>query len=64
MADVIAIQEPWRNEFTDTTHQPAKATHQLLYLKKTEHRDERPARVCIFISKKIDPARWTYTVVS
>lgn len=63
-ADVIAIQEPWRNEFTDTTHQPAKATHQLLYPKKTEHRDERPARVCIFISKKIDPARWTHIVVS
>lgn len=64
MADVIAIQEPGRNEFTDTTHQPAKATHQLLYPKKTEHGDERPARVCIFISKKIDPARWTYTVIS
>ncbi|KAJ5661392.1 uncharacterized protein N7477_009008 [Penicillium maclennaniae] len=30
-AGVIAIQEPWVNPFQETTHHPAKQTHQLLY---------------------------------
>ena len=30
-ADVIAVQEPWRNDQQHTTHQPATAKFQLLY---------------------------------
>ena len=30
-ADIIHIQEPWRNPFQSTTHNPAKLTHELLY---------------------------------
>lgn len=60
-ADVIAVQEPWRNEISDTTHQPAKATHQLLYPGKNE---QGTARVCMFISKRIDTASWSHSVVS
>ncbi|PCG88662.1 Endonuclease/exonuclease/phosphatase [Penicillium occitanis (nom. inval.)] len=32
-ASVIAIQEPWKNEYDDTTHQPSRLTHQLLYVR-------------------------------
>src|SRR5699024_8770091 len=60
-ADVIAVQEPWRNEISDTTHQPAKATHQLVYPGKNE---QGTARVCMFISKRIDTASWSHSVVS
>ncbi|KAL2784222.1 hypothetical protein BJX66DRAFT_90922 [Aspergillus keveii] len=28
-ADIIALQEPWRNPSKDNTHHPAKATHNL-----------------------------------
>lgn len=52
-ADIIAIQEPWKNPFINTTHHPAKDTHELLY----PVGDER-TRVCMFVSKKL--ANWTH----
>lgn len=36
-ADIIAIQAPWANTMSDTTHQPARMSHQLLYPKKGDH---------------------------
>ncbi|OQD67255.1 hypothetical protein PENANT_c176G09235, partial [Penicillium antarcticum] len=30
-ADVIAVQEPWKNQLQHTSHQPATASFQLLY---------------------------------
>ncbi|EED11574.1 conserved hypothetical protein [Talaromyces stipitatus ATCC 10500] len=60
-ASVIAIQEPWRNELNDTTHQPARLTHQLLYPKS---KNNQRARVALFVNKSIDPASWSHTVVS
>lgn len=30
-ADVIAVQEPWKNELQQTTHQLATGTFQLIY---------------------------------
>ncbi|PCG88897.1 Endonuclease/exonuclease/phosphatase [Penicillium occitanis (nom. inval.)] len=60
---VIATQEPWRNEYDDTTHQPARLTHQLLYPKASNY-DGVPARVALYVSKQIDPASWTHIVVS
>jgi ribonuclease HI len=62
-AHVIAIQEPWSNKYDDTTHQPARMTHQLLY-PKANASDNIRARVALYINKKIDPAKWTHIVVS
>lgn len=60
-ASVIAIQEPWKNEYDDTTHQPARLTHQLLHPKAT---DGERARVALYVNKMIDPAKWTHTAIS
>jgi hypothetical protein len=56
-ADIIAIQEPWENLYTDTTHHPAKATHEIVYPTSNECQGER-TRVCMFISKRI--GQWTH----
>ncbi|KAJ6133707.1 hypothetical protein N7523_000029 [Penicillium sp. IBT 18751x] len=60
-AGVIAIQEPWANPFQETTHHPAKQSHQLLYPQADETGGER-TRVCFFVSKKLDG--WTHVVHS
>ena len=41
--DILAIQEPWRNPFTATTHHPAKDVFDLYCPEGTE---EGPTRVC------------------
>jgi hypothetical protein len=51
-ADIIAIQEPWENPYTDTTHYLAKATHELVYPTANETGGER-TRVCMLVSKRI-----------
>ncbi|KAJ6029797.1 hypothetical protein N7499_012205 [Penicillium canescens] len=56
-ADIIAIQEPWENPYTDTTHHPAKATHELVYPSSNECSGER-TRVCMLISKRM--GQWTH----
>jgi hypothetical protein len=56
-ADIIAIQEPWEKPYTETTHHPAKATHELVYLTSNECQGER-TRVCMLISKQI--GQWTH----
>ncbi|KAI9039454.1 reverse transcriptase [Aspergillus affinis] len=58
-ADIIFIQEPWDNPFQDSTYHPAKATYQLLYPTRTDIGDER-ARVCLFISRRIDLNTWKH----
>jgi hypothetical protein len=30
-ADIIAIQEPWENPYTETTHYLARVIHELIY---------------------------------
>ncbi|KAJ5642579.1 hypothetical protein N7490_006579 [Penicillium lividum] len=55
-ADIIAIQEPWKNPFQDSTHHPAKGTHELLWPAEAE--TGQRARVCMYISKKL--AGWTH----
>ena len=52
-ADIIAIQEPWINPYNDSTHHPAKQTHELLWPDIGER-----SRVCLFVSKKL--AGWTH----
>ncbi|EED20831.1 hypothetical protein TSTA_040250 [Talaromyces stipitatus ATCC 10500] len=67
-ASVIAIQEPWRNELNNTTHQPASLTHQLLYPKPNDNNDNtnnnKRARMALFVNKSINPASWSHTVIS
>ncbi|KAJ5667630.1 hypothetical protein N7507_003494 [Penicillium longicatenatum] len=62
-ADIIAIQEPWINPYKDDTHHPAKQTHELLWPSEAEASgEERRARVCMFVSKKL--AKWTHYAYS
>lgn len=59
--DIIAIQEPWRNPYSATTHHPAKDRFHLCY-PCNEERGQ--ARVCFFINKKLDHSRWQFREVS
>ena len=52
-ADVIAIQEPWKNPFQDTIYYPANQIYQLPYSTASDIGATR-ARVCLYISRKID----------
>ena len=76
VADIVAVQEPWRNEQQHTTHQPATATFQLLYPAKEiptdlsqnwdqdQNPDRHPPGVCLFVSRKIDPSTWSCQLVT
>ncbi len=57
--DLIAIQEPWHNPFTDTTHHPNKQRFHLIWPAGNAR-----ARVCWYVSKEIDIATITSTVFS
>ncbi|KAF4222379.1 hypothetical protein CNMCM5878_005661 [Aspergillus fumigatiaffinis] len=56
--DILAIQEPWRNPFIETSYHPLKAHFQLAYLA------DPATRVCLYISKRIDPSTWSVSYVS
>jgi hypothetical protein len=56
--DILAIQEPWRNPYTATTHHPAKDIFHLCYL--AARGEEGRARVCFFVNKRIDHRRWRF----
>lgn len=56
--DILAIQEPWRNPFIDTTYHPLKSHFHLLYLA------DPMTRVCFFINKRIDPVTWNVSCLS
>lgn len=56
--DILAFQEPWRNPFISTTHNPI--THSF-HLRFPNDSREAPARVCFFVNKRIDPNRWRFT---
>lgn len=51
--DIVAIQEPWRNTYQNTTHHPRKDLFALAYL------DHPQTRVCFFISKRLKPGSWS-----
>jgi hypothetical protein len=55
--DILAIQEPWRNPYTATTHHPAKHIFHLCYPTTT---GEGPARVCFFVNKRLDQSKWRF----
>ncbi|EKG09366.1 Reverse transcriptase, partial [Macrophomina phaseolina MS6] len=52
--DIIAVQEPWKNPFRNTTHHPLKKEFELLHL-------DGPARTCIFVNRRIAASSWTAT---
>lgn len=56
--DILAIQEPWRNPFIETSYYPLKAHFQLSYLA------ELGTRVCFYISKRINPATWSVLFIT
>jgi hypothetical protein len=56
--DILALQEPWRNPFIPTTHNPISHSFHLYFPKDNR---EVPARVYFFVNKRIDPNRWTFT---
>lgn len=56
--DILAIQEPWRNPFIETSYHPLKAHFQLTYLA------EPGTRVCLYISKRMNPATWSVSFIS
>lgn len=60
-ADIIAIQEPWKNPYKDDTHHPAKETHELLYPPAPPG---KRTRVCMFVAKCLAPTSWTHIVHS
>lgn len=62
-ADIIAIQEPWRNPYSDTTHHPAFGSHRQLH--PTAHdADGQRAHMALYTSRKINPRTWKHTVHS
>ncbi|KAJ6436165.1 restless-like transposase [Purpureocillium lavendulum] len=48
--DILAIQEPWKNAFSETTHHPAKDLFHLCYPATEEG---EPTRVCFFINNQL-----------
>jgi hypothetical protein len=59
-ADIIAIQEPWNNPYSDTTYHPANQTHLLLYPKQEEIGQDNQARVCMLVNRRLYPALWQH----
>lgn len=59
--DIVAIQEPWKNPFSATTHHPAKDLFHLCY---PTNEEEELAKVCFFINKQIDHSKWHFKPVN
>ena len=56
--DILAIQEPWRNPFMSTSHNPIPESFHLFFPQDTR---DAPARVCFFINKRLDETTWRVT---
>lgn len=52
--DILAIQEPWRNPFSATTHHPAKDCY------PPDGTAGLPARECFFVNERLDHAAWQF----
>ena len=51
--EILAIEEPWQNNFTSTTHHPLKDSFRLYYPGLDSQ--EEKARVCFFVNKRFKP---------
>ncbi|KAM3547744.1 hypothetical protein ARSEF4850_009829, partial [Beauveria asiatica] len=56
--DILAIQEPWRNPYIDTTYHPLKKHFRLTYLA------DSGTRVCFYIHRRLDPSTWAVSHIS
>ena len=56
--DILALQEPWRNPFISTTHNPITHSFHLCFPNDSR---EAPARVCFFVNKRIESNKWRFT---
>lgn len=56
--DILAIQEPYRNPFQNTTYHPAKDRFHLLYF------NSKDTRTCIFVNKRINPGSWNVRFIN
>ncbi len=50
--DILAIQEPWKNPFMNTSLSAKKAGFHLLYY------DDERTRVCFYVNQRLDPDSW------
>lgn len=57
--NILAIQEPWRNPFNNSTHHPFKDCFHLAYPTAIDL-ELGPARVCFFVNTQLDRAKWTF----
>lgn len=53
--DILAIQEPWKNLFQNTTNHRLSQYFELAYL------SDQNTRVCFFINKRLALSAWTVT---
>ena len=53
--DIIAIQEPWRNQFATTSYCPSRTPFYLAYPKFED------TRVCCYINKRLNISSWNVT---
>ena len=51
--DILAFQEPFQNQYLNTTYHPAKDRFHLLYYNSDS------TRTRIFVNKRIDPGTWS-----
>jgi exonuclease III len=56
--DILAFQEPWRNPFISTTHNPIPHSFHLCFPKDSR---EALARACFFVNRRIDLNGWKFT---
>lgn len=57
--DILAIQEPWRNPFSDSTHHPCRNRFHLAY-PTSQDPELGPARACFFVNARLNRAQWTF----
>ncbi len=50
---ILAIQEPFHNSYTNSTHNPSYISFHLL------HPNVENSRVCFFINKSVNPSSWS-----
>jgi hypothetical protein len=56
--DIVAIQEPWRNPFMSTTHNPIPDSFHQCFPQDTR---DAPARVYFLINRRLDETTWRMT---
>jgi hypothetical protein len=56
--DILALQEPFQNQYQATTYHPAKDRFHLFYFNSAN------TRTCVFVNKRIDPCTWNIKYIN